>query len=110
MTCKKTEQCSTPCNLNINGYKIFNIPEDGVYVAKSKEDLLENVKIYGDVEEIYGVTEQELLEEMKEISLCSKEAQEIKDWADDIVKCIYDLYAEVAREDKGTSMILTYNL
>ena len=110
MTCKKTQQCSTPCNLKINGYKLFNIVDDGMYVSKSKEDLLEDVKKYGDVQEIYGVTEQELLEEMEEILLCSKQAQEEKDWADDVVKCIYDLYAEVATQNNGTEMILTYNL
>ena len=40
MTCKKTQQCGTPCNLKINGYKLFNIVDDGMYVSKSKEDLL----------------------------------------------------------------------
>ena len=99
-----------PCNLQVNGYKIFDILDDGIYVAKSKEDLLENVKKYGDVEEVYGVTEQELLDEMKEISLCSKEANEIKDWSDDEIGSIYDLYKSEASLDRGTTMILTYNL
>ena len=100
-----------PCNLQVNGYKIFDILDDGgVYIAKSKEDLLENIKKYGDVEEVYGVTEQELLEEMREISLCSKEANEIKDWSDDEIGCIYDLYKSEASLDRGTTMILTYNL
>lgn len=95
-----------PCNLQINGYKIFEILDDGVYAAKSKEDLLERVKEY-------GVTEQELLDEIEEISLCSKEANEIKDWSDwsdDEVGCIYDLYKIEASLDRGTTMILTYNL
>ena len=56
------------------------------------------------------MTEQELLEEMEEISLCSKQVQEEKDWADDMVKCIYDLYKDVATQNNGTEMILTYNL
>lgn len=92
-----------PCNLQINGYKIFEILDDGVYAAKSKEDLLERVKEY-------GVTEQELLDEIEEISLCSKEANEIKDWSDDEICCIYDLYRSEASLDRGTTMILTYNL
>ena len=99
-----------PCNLQVKGYKIFKIEDDGIYVSKSKEDLLENIKKYGDVEEVYGVTEQELLDEMKEISLCSKEANEIKDWSDDEIGCIYDLYKSEASLDRGTTMILTYNL
>ena len=100
-----------PCNLQVNGYKIFDILDDGVYVAKSKEDLLEYVnKEYGDVLEIYGVDPSTLLDEMKEISLCSKEAHEIKDWSDDDIGCIYDLYKSEASLDRGTTMILTYNL
>jgi hypothetical protein len=99
-----------PCNLQVKGYKIFKIEDDGIYVSKSKEDLLENVKKYGDVEEVYGVSEQELLEEMREIPLCSKEANEIKDWSDDEIGCIYDLYKSEASLDRGTTMILTYNL
>ena len=99
-----------PCNLQVKGYKIFKIEDDGIYVSKSKEDLLENVKKYGDIQEVYGVSEQELLEEMREISLCSKEANEIKDWSDDEIGCIYDLYKLEASLDRGTTMILTYNL
>lgn len=99
-----------PSNLQVKGYKIFKIEDDGIYVSKSKEDLLENIKKYGDVEEVYGVTEQELLDEMKEISLCSKEANEIKDWSDDEIGCIYDLYKSEASLDRGATMILTYNL
>lgn len=45
--------CSNGCNLEVNGYKIFDILDDGVYIAKSKEDLLEFVKQYGDTEDIY---------------------------------------------------------
>ena len=105
-------RCSNgkPCNLQVKGYKIFKIEDDGIYVSKSKEDLLENVKKYGDIQEVYGVSEQELLEEMREISLCSKEANEIKDWSDDEIGCIYDLYKSEASLDRGTTMILTYNL
>ena len=100
-----------PCNLQVNGYKIFDILDDGVYVAKSKEDLLEYVnQQYGDVLEIYGVDPSTLLDEMKEISLCSKEAHEIKDWSDYMIGCIYDLYKSEASLDRGTTMILTYNL
>ena len=47
--------------------------------------MLEFVKKYGDTEDIYGLSEQELLGEMREIDLCSKEAMEIKDWGDDEV-------------------------
>ena len=99
-----------PCNLQVNGYKIFDILDDGMYVSKSKEDLIESVKKYGDIEEVYGVTEQELLEEVKEISLCSKQAKKIQDWGDDEVCCIYELYHDIARNDGGTQMILTYNM
>ncbi len=100
-----------PCNLQVKGYKIFDILDDGVYVAKSKEDLLEYVnQQYGDVLEIYGVDPSTLLDEMKEISLCSKEAHEIKDRSDDEIGCIYDLYKSEASLDRGTTMILTYNL
>ena len=49
----------------INGYKIFDILDDGTYVAKSKEDLMEYVRKYGNVEEVYGVTEQELLMKLR---------------------------------------------
>lgn len=99
-----------PCKLQVNGYKIFDILDDGVYIAKSKEDLLDNVKKYGDTQEIYGVAEQELLEEMQEIPLCSKEVTEIKDWSDDEIGCIYDLYKSEALLDRGVQMLLTYNL
>lgn len=101
--------CLNGCNLEVNGYNIFDILDDGVYIAKSKEDLLEFVKQYGDTEDIYGLSEQELLEEMREISLCSKEATEIKDWGDDEVGCIYDLYKKEASTDQGIQMLLTYN-
>ena len=101
--------CSNGCNLEVNGYKIFDILDDGVYIAKSKEDLLEFVKQYGDTEDIYGLSEQELLEEMREIALCSKEATEIKDWVDDEVGCIYDLYKKEASTNQGIQMLLTYN-
>lgn len=101
---------SKPCKLQVNGYKIFDILDDGVYIAKSKEDLLENVKKYGDTKEVYGVSEQELLEEMREIPLRSKEATEIKDWSDDEIGCIYDLYKSEALLDQGVQMLLTYNI
>lgn len=99
-----------PCNLQVNGYKIFDILDDGVYIAKSKEDLLEYVGQYGDVLEVYGVDPSTLLEEMREIPLCSKEATEIKDWSDDEIGCIYDLYKSEASLDRGVQMLLTYNL
>ena len=35
---------------------------------------------------------------------------EIKDWSDDEIGCIYDLYKSEASLDRGTTMILTYNL
>lgn len=101
--------CLNGCNLEVNGYKIFDVLDDGVYIAKSKEDLLEFVTEYGDTEDIYGLSEQELLEEMREISLCSKEATEIKDWGDDEVGCIYDLYKKESSTDQGIQMLLTYN-
>ena len=101
--------CLNGCNLELNGYKIFDILGDGVYIAKSKEDLLEYVKKYGDTEDIYGLSEQELLGEMREIALCSKEATEIKDWVDDEVGCIYDLYKQEASTDQGIEMLLIYN-
>lgn len=101
--------CLNSCNLEVNGYKIFDILDDGVYIAKSKEDLLEFVTEYGDTEDIYGLSEQELLEEMREISLCSKESTEIKDWGDDEVGCIYDLYKKEASTNQGIQMLLTYN-
>ena len=98
------------CNLHINGYKIFDIDEDGMYVAKSKESLLENILMYGDIEEVYGISVDELFEEVREVSLCSKEAQTEREWVDDKVKCIYGLYKEVAEADQGTQMILSYNI
>lgn len=47
---------------------------------------------------------------MREIALCSKEATEIKDWGDDEVGCIYDLYKKEASTDQGIQMLLTYNI
>ena len=98
------------CNLQVNGYKIFDINDDGVYISKSKEDLLENVLKYGSTQEIYGVSEKELLEEMREISLCSNKARRERGWDSDNVRCLCDLYKESALSDQGTQMLLTYNL
>ena len=92
-----------------NGYKIFDILDDGIYVAKSKEDLMDYVRKYGDVEEVYGVTEQELFDEIEEIPLSSDEAITYKNWDHDYYKCIYDLYKSVSENDNGTEIILTYN-
>ena len=107
MSCKEENKA---CVLPINVYKIYDILDDGVYVAKSKNDVLEDVGRYGDVLEVYGVDPSTLLEVMREITLCSKEAQAEREWADDKVKCIYDLYKEVAEADQGTQMILCYNI
>jgi len=93
----------------INGYKIFDILDDGIYVAKSKEDLMEYVRNYGNVEEVYGVTEQELFDEIEEIPLTSDEVVTAKNWDHDYCKCIYDIYKSIAENDSGTEIILTYN-
>lgn len=93
----------------INGYKIFDILDDGIYVAKSKEYLMEYVRKYGNVEEVYGVTEQELFDEIEEIPLSSDKVITSKNWDHDYYKCIYDLYKSVAENDNGTEIILTYN-
>ena len=106
MTCTNENQC----NLHINGYKIFDIDEDGMYVTKSKEALLENVLKYGDIEEVYGISEQEMFDQVLEVELCSDEVRKEREWADDYVRCIYDLYKQVANDDIGTQMILCYNL
>lgn len=94
----------------INGYKIFDILDDGTYVSKSKEDLMDYVRKYGDVKEVYGVTEQELFDEIEEIPLFSDEVITAKDWDHDFYKCIYDLYKIVAESDNGTEIILSCNL
>lgn len=94
----------------INGYKIFDILDDGIYVAKSKEDLMEYVRNYGNVEEVYGVTEQELFDEIEEIPLTSDEVITAKNWDHDFYKCIYDLYKSVAENNSGTEIILSCNL
>jgi len=107
MSCKEENKV---CVLPINGYKIYDIDEDAMYVSKSKESLLENILMYGDIEEVYGISVDELFEEVREVSLCSKEAQSEREWADDKVKCIYDLYKEVAEADQGTQIILCYNI
>lgn len=93
----------------INGYKIFDILDDGIYVAKSKEYLMEYVRKYGNVEEVYGVTEQELFDEIEEIPLSEDKVITFKNWDHDYYKCIYDLYKSVAENDNGTEIILTYN-
>lgn len=94
----------------INGYKIFDILDDGTYVAKSKEDLMKYVRKYGNVEEVYGVTEQELFDEIEEIPLSEDKVVTSKNWDHDHYKCIYDLYKSVAENDGGTEIILSCNL
>lgn len=106
MTCINEKQC----NLHINGYKIFDISEYGMYVAKSKEALLENILKYGDIEEVYGISEQEMFDQVREVELCSEEARNVRICDDESVSSIYDLYKDVAITDKGTQMILCYNL
>ena len=113
MSCTNSgKECTVcnQCNLHINGYKIFDIDEDAMYVSKSKEDLLENILKYGDIEEVYGISQEQMFDEVREVSLCSDEAQKERDWADEYVKCVYDLYKEAATVDQGTQMILCYNL
>ena len=94
----------------INGYKIFDILDDGIYVAKSKEDLMMYVRKYGDVEEVYGVTEQELFDEIEEIPLSEDKVITSKNLDHDYYKCVYDLYKNVAENDSGTEIILSCNL
>ena len=106
MTCANENQCS----LHINGYRIFDIDEDGMYVAKSKEALLENILKYGDIEEVYGISEQEMFDQVREIELCSEEVRKVRIWDDESVSSIYDLYKDVAIANQGTQMILCYNL
>ena len=65
MSCKEENKV---CVLPINGYKIYDIDEDAMYVSKSKESLLENILMYGDIEEVYGISVDELFEEVREES------------------------------------------
>lgn len=94
----------------INGYKIFKIDDDGVYVSKSKNELMDYVRKYGDIEYIFGVTEQELFDEIEDIDILSEDVITVRDYGSDFYKSIYDLYVSIAAEDKGTQIILSYNL
>ena len=104
-------------NFMVNNFLLINVDDDAIYIAKSKEDVLDYwKKYYGTPMEIVGETDEEFLDALEVMDLTSDEVHKIREWwyldyVDEQPKSYYDVYLQHA-EISGVKCepILWYNL
>ena len=96
---------------SINGCKIFENPDEAVYVAKSKEDVYDYfVNTYGSTEECQDDTEEQFIDGLIEIELSCDYAQRERTWVSDdtgekSISSYYEEYKKSAQKDVGVDVI-----
>ncbi|WP_336982433.1 hypothetical protein [Acinetobacter modestus] len=107
---------STEEDFIINGYHLYEVEDDAIYVAKSIEDVLNYCKKnYGEIEEIYDCKESEFKQLVSHINLCEKIVHLSRDFLSDddgthSHSTYYQFYSEVAKRDDGCEPIIFFNV
>lgn len=92
-------------NLTINDYLLIDCDDDAIYLAKSKQDVLNYWKEhYGTPMELVGETDEEFLEDLRVLDLDSEEVnkirtsivEEVTDYTEGI-RSYFDVYAYEAQ-------------
>lgn len=105
-------------NKEINGYKLIDCDDDAIYVAKSKQDVLNYwIENYGTPLDLIGLSDEEFLEDLVVMELNServtleREFLMDEDTGDKKKSTYWDFYKEAA-EGCGVECepILWYNI
>lgn len=106
-------------NFMVNNFLLINVDDDAIYLAKSKQDVLNYWKEhYGTPMELVGETDEEFLEGLRVLDLDSEEAnkirtsivEEVTDYTEEI-RSYYDVYAYEAQfSDILCKPILWYDI
>lgn len=100
----------------VNDFLLIDCYDDAIYIAKSKQDVLDYWKTYyGTPMDIVGETDEEFLDALEILDLTSDEVHEIREgWFDydyEHLQSYYDLYLQQAEiSDVNCEPILWYNV
>lgn len=103
-------------NLSINGYKFISCEDDALYVAKSKQDVLDYYKEnYGSPFDLLKISDEEFLDDLVIYDLDSEYMQMKRNIKNDdngefTNESYYDYYEKAAREDIGCQPVLWFNI
>lgn len=101
----------------VNDFLLIDVNDDAIYIAKSKQDVLDYwKKYYGTPMELVGETDEEFLDALEVMDLTSDEVHRSREWwyldyDDEQPKTYYDLYLQQAEiSDVNCEPILWYNV
>lgn len=98
----------------VNGFHLYEVDDDAIYVAKSKEAVLEFCKSYGDIDDIFGRTEAEFIECIKEHNLASSyvhdEREIYEEEEGNKLSSYYQYYLKEANEKEDCVPIIYFNV
>ncbi|MEO3357276.1 hypothetical protein [Acinetobacter haemolyticus] len=107
---------STEEDFIINGYHLYEVEEDAIYVAKSLDDVLNYCKnTYGAINDVYDCDETEFHKLVTQINLCENIVHtDINFLSDDdgtlSNSTYYKFYSGVAEKDDGCKPIIFFNV